>query len=203
MSFQIHTLGFFNGLKAKTNMKSKLLLAVVAAAIMLIPQPAYAQYNASESSPRLTDPKLQQMGFDSRVKVLTSFLKQYDSPLTPYASDFVRNADKYNLDYKLVVAISGVESTFGKEVPPASYNAWGWGVYGNNVIRFSSWDEGIATISQGLRERYMGQWGGKDIYEIGAMYASSKAWAGHVVNYMDKIQEFALRSPQDALSISL
>jgi hypothetical protein len=49
----------------------------------------------------------------------------------------------------------------------------------------------------------MDQWGGKDIYEIGAMYASSKAWPGHVEYYMDQIQEFALRNPQDALSISL
>jgi hypothetical protein len=184
-------------------MKSKLLLAVIAAAIMLIPQPTYADYNASESSPRLNNPNLKQMGLDSRVKILTSFLKQYDSPLAPFAADFVQMADKYNLDYKLVAAISGVESTFGKEIPPASYNAWGWGVYGDNVIRFKSWDEGIATISQGLRERYMDQWGGKDIYEIGAMYAASKAWPGHVEYYMDKIQEFALRSPQDALSISL
>jgi hypothetical protein len=184
-------------------MKNILLLIAIAAAIMLIPQRAYAQYNATDSSPRLTNLNLKQIGFDSRVKILASFLKQYDSPLTPYANDFVQMADKYNLDWKLVAAISGVESTFGKEIPPASYNAWGWGVYGDNVTRFSSWDEGIATISQGLRERYMDQWGGENIDKIGAMYASSGAWSGHVEYYMDKIQEFALRDPQDTLSISL
>jgi hypothetical protein len=184
-------------------MKNILLLIAIAIAITLIPQKAHAQYSATNSSPRLTSSNLKQMGFDSRVKTLTSFLKQYDSPLTPFASNFVELADKYNLDWKLVAAISGVESTFGKEIPPDSYNAWGWGVYGDNVTRFNSWEDGIATISQGLRVRYMDQWGGKDIYEIGANYASSKAWAGHVEYYMDKIQEFALRNPQDALSISL
>jgi len=185
-------------------MKSKLLLIAIAAAIMLIPHQAYAQYNnATVSSSDTQNPNLKQIGLDSRVKILTNFLKQYDSPLTPYAADFVQMADKYNLDWKLVAAISGVESTFGKEIPPDSYNAWGWGVYGDNVTRFNSWDEGIDTISQGLRERYMDEWGGKDIYGIGANYASSKAWAGHVEFYMDKIQEFALRNPQDALSISM
>jgi hypothetical protein len=184
-------------------MKNKLLLAVLAAAIMLIPQPTYAQEKATVSSAKLTNPNLKEIGLDSRAKILSNFLKQYDSPLTPFASDFIDMADKYGLDWKLVAAISGVESTFGKQIPPYSYNAWGWGVYGDNVIRFKSWDEGISTISQGLRERYMDQWGGEDIYKIGAMYAASSAWPGHVEYYMNQIQAFALRNPQDALSISL
>jgi hypothetical protein len=170
---------------------------------MLIPQPIYAQQKASVSSSETQNSNLKQIGLDSRVKILNNFLKQYDSPLAPYAGDFVAMADKYNLDWKLVAAISGVESTFGKAIPESSYNAWGWGVYGDNVIRFKSWDEGITTISEGLRERYMNQWGGTDIYEIGAMYASSSAWPDHVEYYMNQIQDFALRNPQDALSISL
>jgi hypothetical protein len=182
-------------------MKNIILLAI-AAAIFIIPQKVYAQ-ESSASSTNIQLPSIQKMGVDSRVKILSSFLKQYDSPLAPYAADFVKSADKYNLDWKLVAAIAGVESTFGKEIPNDSYNAWGWGVYGDNVIRFNSWTDGIDTVSQGLRERYMDQWGGQDIYQIGAMYASSPAWAGHVELYLDKIQAFALNDPQDALSISL
>jgi hypothetical protein len=184
-------------------MKSKLLLAITLAAIMLIPQPTYAQEKATVSSSETQNPNLKQIGLDSRVKILSNFFKQYDSPLAPFATDFVQMADKYNLDWKLVAAISGVESTFGKEIPSNSYNAWGWGVYGDNVIRFKSWQDGIDTISQGLRERYMNQWGGEDIYQIGAIYASSSAWPGHVEYYMNQIQDFALRNPQDTLSISL
>ena len=184
-------------------MKSKLLLAVIAATIMLIPQPIYAQEKATVSSSETQNPNLKQIGLDSRVKILSNYLKQYDSPLAPFAGDFVAMADKYNLDWKLVAAISGVESTFGKEIPSNSYNAWGWGIYGDNVIRFNSWDEGIATISQGLRDRYMNQLGGEDIYQIGAMYASSSAWPDHVEHYMNDIQDFALRNPKDTLSISL
>jgi Ca2+-binding RTX toxin-like protein len=184
-------------------MKSKLLLIAIAIAIMLIPLPAYAQEKATVSSSETQNPNLKQIGLDSRIKILNNFLKQNDSPLAPYAADFVAMADKYNLDWKLVAAISGVESTFGKEIPNSSYNAWGWGVYGNNVINFKSWTDGIDTISQGLRERYMDQWGGQDIYQIGAMYASSSAWPDHVEYYMNQIQDFALKNPQDALSISM
>jgi Ca2+-binding RTX toxin-like protein len=184
-------------------MKSKLLLIAIAIAIMLIPLPAYAQEKATISSSETQNPNLKQIGLDSRIKILSKFLKQNDSPLAPFAGDFVQMADKYNLDWKLVAAISGVESTFGKEIPNNSYNAWGWGVYGDNVINFKSWADGIDTISQGLRERYIDQWGGEDIYQIGAMYASSSAWPNHVEYYMNQIQDFALRNPQDALSISM
>ncbi len=184
-------------------MKNKLLLAVFAAVIMLIPKPAFADYNATDSSSILQNPSLTQVGIDCRVRILASYLKQNDSPLVPFAADFVQMADRYNLDWKLVAAISGVESTFGKEIPANSYNAWGWGVYGDNVVRFKSWDDGITTISQGLREKYMDELGGKDIYQIGAMYASSNAWPFHVEYYMNDIENFALRDPQDALSISL
>lgn len=184
-------------------MKSKLLLIAIAIAIMLIPQPTYAQGNSTVSSSTTQNPNLKQIGLDTRVKILRSYLKQNDSPLAPYADEFVRTADKYNLDWKLVAAISGVESTFGNAIPPYSYNAWGWGVYGDNVIKFKSWNEGIETISQGLREKYIDQWGGEDIYQIGAIYASSSAWPGHVEYYMNQIQKFALNNPRDALSISL
>ena len=166
------------------------------------PRDIFAQQKASASSASITIAE-KETGVDNRVKILQDFLKEQNSPLAPFAGDFVRNADKYNLDWKLVAAISGVESTFGLAIPANSYNGWGWGVYGNNVIRFASWNEGIDTISQGLRERYMDQWGGKDIYQIGSMYASSPAWAGHVEYYMNKIQDFALRNPQDTLSLSL
>jgi hypothetical protein len=172
------------------------------AAIILIPGRAFAQ-ESSASSASTQLPIVQKTGADLRVKILTSYLKQYDSPLAPYASDFVKAADKYNLDWRLVAAISGVESTFGKAIPNNSYNAWGWGVYGDNVINFKSWDDGINTVSQGLRERYMNEWGGQDIYQIGAVYASSPAWAGHVELYLNKIQEFTLNDPQNALSISM
>ena len=183
-------------------MKQKLIFLILLFIFSINAFPSYAQEKASASSAKILIAE-QTVSDDYRVKVLYSYLMQYDSPLAPFAGDFVRNADKYNLDWKLVAAISGVESTYGEAIPVNSYNAWGWGVYGDNVIRFASWKEGIDTISQGLRERYMNQWGGKDIYQIGAMYAASPAWASHVESTMNQIQEFALRNPKDTLPLSL
>ncbi len=139
---------------------------------------------------------------DSRGRILKKFLEEFNSPLAPFAETFVENADKYNLDWKLVAAISGVESTFGQQIPNNSFNGWGWGIYGDNVIRFSSWEEGIQTVSEGLRTKYINQWKAKDIYEIGKMYAASPTWAVRVGYFMDKIEEYKNLSMVN-LSISL
>src|SRR5690348_2794535 len=54
---------------------------------------------------------------DERVTRLQAFLQTYNSPLADDAKTFVAQADRNNLDWKLVAAIAGVESTFGKEIP--------------------------------------------------------------------------------------
>ena len=139
---------------------------------------------------------------DRRVIVLKNYLETYNSPLAPYAKVFIEEADKNQLDWRLLAAISGVESTFGHQIPYNSNNAWGWGIYGDNMIRFSSWEEAIATISGELRVRYINQWGAKDVYQIGKFYAASKTWAQRVDMFMRKIDAFALKSPE-SLPISL
>jgi len=183
-------------------MKNRLLLFILTAAL-IIPQSARAQEKASASSASIQIPTVTKQGLDNRAKILEKYLESKDSPLAPYSKEFVLDADKYNLDWRLVAAISGVESTFGQAIPAYSYNGWGWGVYGDNVIRFKSWPDGIDTVSQGLRQRYMDQLGGKDIYRIGAMYASSPAWANHVNFYLDNIDSFIANNPENTLSLSL
>lgn len=140
---------------------------------------------------------------DIRVNVLRGFLIKYNSPLSPFAEDFVKSADKYNLDYRLVVAISGVESTFGHQIPSNSYNAWGWGVYGANVIKFNSWSEAIEIISKGIRENFMDKWGGKNIYQVGSMYAASPTWAIRVIAFMNQIEKYKLLNLKDSLPITI
>jgi hypothetical protein len=161
----------------------------------------YAQEYSAGSSAALFKPNNQKTS-DSRVRILREYLEKYNSPLVPYAGTFVENADKYNLDWKLVAAISGVESTFGREIPNDSYNGWGWGIYGDNMIRFSSWNEGIQTISEGIRTKYMDKWGAKDVYEIGRLYAASPTWAQRVESIMNSIDNFNKLSLAN-LSISL
>ncbi len=140
---------------------------------------------------------------DNRANILKKFLQSYNSPLADNAQTFIEQADIYELDWRLVASISGVESTFGKQIPNNSYNAWGWGIYGDNVIYFSSFDEAIKIISKGLKENYIDKWGAQDVYQIGKFYAASPTWAQRVDYFMGKIEEFRVKNPTNNLSISL
>ena len=162
----------------------------------------YASQNASRSSASLQT-SLITKGHDNRAKVLRNFLEKHSSPLTPYSSAFIKIADNYHLDWRLVASISGVESTFGKHIPYNSYNGWGWGIYGDNIIYFSSWEDGIETVSKGLRVNYINKWKAINVYEIGKIYAASPRWASNVNYFMEKISEFQYQNLTDGLSISL
>lgn len=168
----------------------------------LLTQRATASEKASVSSAVL-NPTNGLAPNDRRVQVLRSYISQYDPLLAASAPTFVTEADKYNLDWRLVAAISGVESTFGKQIPQGSYNAWGWGIYGDNSMGFSSYDEAISVISKSLREKYVDKWGAKDVYEMGRFYAASPTWAERVVYFMRKIDQYALSNPSETLSLSL
>ncbi len=140
---------------------------------------------------------------DKRAETLRIYLESYNSPLASYANTFIEEADRNNLDWKLVVSIAGNESQYGQMIPPESYNAWGFGVYGTNVRYFSSWDEGIAVVSKALRTEYMNQRGATNVYEIGSTYAEDPLWANKVMFYMNKLEDFNNQAPNSTLSISL
>lgn len=137
---------------------------------------------------------------DRKAEILAAYLQKHDSPLQYHAQDFIDAANKYNLDWRLVAAISGVESTFGKQIP-GGFNGWGWGVYGNQAIYFNSWTEGIFTISQDLRENYLNK-GLTDPISINRIYAESPTW-GYKVNYfMADLEKFSLQYGADNKKIS-
>lgn len=141
---------------------------------------------------------------DNRVEKLRAFLKSYNSPLSEEAGTFVEEAQKHNLDWKLVAAIAGVESTFGHEIPAGSYNAWGWGIPtgASDGVHFTSWGDGIAQVSEGLEKNYFGR-GAKDIYQVGWVYAANGiSWGNHVRFFIDKISAFQPVTP-DLLSVSI
>ena len=132
---------------------------------------------------------------DRRAKIVSAYLEKYNSPLKPYAQDFVDAADANEMDYKWVVSIAGVESTFGKFVPGGhgpytSYNAWGWGVYGDQALGFTSWRDGIFTVSKGLKIGYLDK-GLTDPYSMNKKYAASGAWGWKVDFFMKDLEKFA------------
>jgi hypothetical protein len=127
--------------------------------------------------------------FDYRVYTLRKFLSQFNSPLTPYSSEFIREADYYGIDYRLVPAISGVESTFGKQIPTGSYNAYGW-VNGN--YSFKSWSDSIQIVSKTLKNNYIDK-GAVSIAKIAKIYAPpSSTWGSKVAYFVSKIDTLPL-----------
>jgi hypothetical protein len=133
-----------------------------------------------------------QIDIDPRAEKLRAFLTSYGSPLAAEAETFVAQADKNNLDWKLVAAIAGTESTFGKEIPTGSYNGWGWGIFtgAQDGVHFKDWADGIAQVSEGIRKNYINR-GAKDLYDIGWIYAANgNSWATHTGYFIEKLESF-------------
>lgn len=118
---------------------------------------------------------------------LDSYLKGKKSPLAGFGSIFVATGKKYGVDPRLVVGISGAESSFGKYIYGAN-NAWGWGP----GIPFGSWEEAIATVTRGLKTGYLDQ-GLKTLPQIAAKYAPASAgndvstWVSNVASFMKEL----------------
>lgn len=179
------------------------IISVVAIMLTLGRRQANALELTSKSSARLVSTTPISIAFDYRAQILEGFLLQYDSPMAPYAKDFVKYADEYNLDWRLVASIAGLESGFGLHIPYKSYNGWGWGVYGDNVINFTSWSDGIETISDGLRTAYLKDIEYSDPYIIGPTYAASPTWAQRVTYFMNRMEEYRLRHGKSYLTLTI
>lgn len=133
---------------------------------------------------------------DEKALVLRDYLAQHNSPLQYHAQDFIDAASIYEVDWKLVPAIAGVESTFGKAIP-GGYNGWGWGVYGDQAIYFSSWREGIFEVTKGLKEHYINQ-GLTTPFAMNRIYATSPFWGGKVTYFMQDIEKFSKYQSKEA-----
>jgi hypothetical protein len=126
---------------------------------------------------------------DIRVANLKYFFRKYDSVLYDKAEFIVKMADQYKLDYRLIPAIAMQESGLCKNIYEGSHNCWGWGIYGNKVTRFDSYEEAIETISRGLKKNYIDK-GLTTPEEIMKKYTppSTGSWA-FGVNFFLKIIE--------------
>ena len=129
------------------------------------------------------------VGSDARPVIIRQYLAKYNSPLEPYANLIFQTSQKYNLDYRLLVAIAQQESNLGKKIPANSYNAWGWGIHSQGTLGFSNWEEAIETVAKGLRENYLDK-GLTTPEEIMSVYTplSSGSWAFGVRQFMGEME---------------
>ncbi len=126
---------------------------------------------------------------DARGDILKQYLSQYDSPLLPYAYFIVNVADEYGIDFRLITAIARQESNLCKFIPENTYNCWGWGIHSRGTLGFSSYEEGIRTVSEGLARDYIGK-GYTDPNEIMKKYTplSNGSWANAVNQFISDME---------------
>ncbi len=166
---------------AKTMKKAILVTILILAAIFVFAVPVRAQETVVTASAEIRR-ELPKSTYDYRVDVLRNYLVKYGSPLAPYAEVFVEYADRYGIDYRLVPAITGVESTFGKRIPHQSYNAYGWA---NGEYKFKSWRDSISHVTFTLKNKYIGK-GANTISKIAKIYAPPSSTWGSKVTYFVK-----------------
>lgn len=170
-------------------MKKLFILIAIIFAISLFPQKADA-FEIAHSSAKLTSTiVVKNNEQDARVRALKNVFARHGSPLAEEAANYVKYADANGVDWKLLPAISGLESSFGIHLMPGSYNAYGWG---GGHIYFDSWEDGIRTINIALKNNYMSR-GATDVWSIGPIYAESPTWAVRVNRFMQEINDEYLK----------
>jgi len=181
-------------------MKNILLLVGFLIAASIYPQNAFAENHAGSSAQLTAILSDSSHVSDRRVQALENVFKKYNSPLVGEAKHYVYYADKYNIDWKLLPAIAGLESTFAHAHIEGSHNAYGWG---GGRIYYVSWEQGIDRISKALSERYYAR-GADTVYKIGPIYAESPTWAPRVTGFVNQIEaEYTKLNAETVLAINI
>lgn len=129
---------------------------------------------------------------DNRAEIIDNYYKERNMPLEGYGLKMVEVADKYNLDWRLLPAITIRETSGGKYMcknPKAQNNPFGWG---SCKIGFESIDNSIDTVAYKLST--LPVYKGKSTSEILYYYNGTvvKTYPEEVLRIMDSLQKIPL-----------
>jgi hypothetical protein len=126
--------------------------------------------------PRPVPPQL-----DVRVSRLGAFFKAHHCPEPHYADEYIRAADRYGLDYRLLPAISVRETSCGWT--ERNNNRWG---FHPKTQTFVSVESGIEFLTRHLAEQ--SPYAGKSLNEKLFTYNPRIAYPGEVEHIMKQIE---------------
>jgi hypothetical protein len=122
---------------------------------------------------------------DGRLPILKNFFTKYRSPLALHANDFLKVADKFGLDWRLMPSLVIIESG-GRNI--RNNNVFGWG---NGASRFRTVAESIGVVADCLVNKL--PYRGKSFEDkMKAYNPRRKDYSGVVRKVMERI------SPVDA-----
>ncbi len=118
---------------------------------------------------------------DPRIARLERFFHVYHCPAPYHVSDYLRAADDYQLDYRLLPAISIRETLCGVE--ETQNNLWG---FRNGQVGFPSVEDGIEFLAHRLAEHVY--YKGKTLQQKLFTYNPLPAYPGEVTRIMSQIE---------------
>lgn len=128
---------------------------------------------------------------DIRISALQRFLSERRSPLAKHVHDLVAVADEVGIDYALLPAIAIQESGGCKKIPSNSFNCWGFGIYGDKVIRFNSYKQAFYKVAKTIKETYIKKGlTNPTLLEDRWAPPSRGQWSYAVTLFMSKIHEY-------------
>jgi hypothetical protein len=135
----------------------------------------------------------------ARVAQMHSVLESFHSPMSGHEQILIDTAEKYHLDWTILAAIAGTESSFGLHMPDKCVNPYGWGIYGDNKLCFTSFDDAISGIAQGLATKY----NTTSLETIARTYnkVSTEGWISHTHYFMNRIKSVPI--PVSSLPVTL
>lgn len=135
---------------------------------------------------------------DRRGYVLDQYFKKYNSPLYGYGSVFVSACDKYKApqDCITVAAIAKHETNLcNYKYSAEMFNCWGFGGADGHRRQFSSFEDGIYTVTQVLVNeygiKYMINPSLMEKTFCGTIDPLCEGWGGRVKAIMNDINEFS------------
>lgn len=136
---------------------------------------------------------------DTRAAQMRVVLTIYNSPMIGLEDVLIATAEQYGLDWTLMAAIAGTESSFAKRMPHQCINPYGWGIYGDNKLCFKSLKDSIEGVALGLAKKY----NTSSLESIARTYnsVSTEGWIRHTRFFMNKIKTAQI--PVSALPITL